>query len=1208
MKLQPLFAEQVPLSGRHLIEASAGTGKTFNITRIYLRLLLEKGLTVEQILVMTFTKDATEEIKSRIGQTLRNAIANWDELAVNDSFFQAIAKTVDKTEAMAKLHRALLFLDDAAIFTIHGFCKRVLSEFAFDSGLLFNLAMESSCHDQTVEAVQDWYRLIAKQAPDNYLTIAEFWPEPDQFVQVFAGAIDKHHSITTPSTDELCKQINLLASDAHSSLANNQTFLFEHLVENQKGAKKDERISEYEQLVSWLQSATSADLSQLLALPAIPASFTDGRRFGRSKVKAEIIEAFAPVNDLKSAVSDIAAQVKRIQAYEIVANHLASIANAVAEKKQRLGLLSFDDLIAILAKQLAIGEAGRVLADKLAKQYPAAMVDEFQDTDPNQFAILTHIYQGDSDQTEIEQSKENTALFLIGDPKQAIYAFRGGDIFTYLSARDFCQYFWVMDTNWRSSGEMIQGYNRLFYGTSLEQEGKPTFGKHIPYHPVTASNKVKAVDLADNDLPLQFVHFPFGDESTTAKPAQRALMAQWLAQKIVTLLKDNPQHVSASDIAILVRDGTEAAIVKQALTASQLASVYLSNRSNLWHSEQAAQLLLVLKAVLFLEQDRYFNAGLASGLLGHTPSSLLVLSGDELAWQDIKFSFKAIRDEWQHKGFISAALKLLHEHVNVAGEQKERALTNLLHLFELLQAASARYHQPLELLYWFEQQVNAQSTESDAELRLESDEQLIKIVTQHGSKGLEYPIVFVPFASRHKNPSKIGNRNVTVIEYHDEDGKLHTSLSGNKQQIAQMAEEAYAESIRLLYVAVTRAVQRCYLLVANFDKTENSPLGKTLAWTSDSCISNELQGLSQQHPDAIGYCAISDDAFDEAIDETVNEGKGDATEDENRDTRLTSLASPCANVEGKAIPQLAAFTSKIERDWWLSSFTALSKNLRHGGVSLPDRDLDQQTPITAPSVNRIGFDLAKGAQTGNLLHDLLEYGDFQQGDWLTLAQSMSVKYAALLEDWSAQELALWCEQLVSCELTDNLCLADIEPNAVLKEQEFYFPMEQASSQKLAVLVHQHRQRQLTRTHSERPSKAVKLPSYQALKGMMHGFIDLVFEHQGKYYVCDYKSTHLGDSFEHYHHDALQQNIADNYYDLQYLIYCLALHRLLKSRLSDYDPAQHFGGVFYLYLRGMNNKALSNNRTGVFFTDISGEELNELDALFANQALVGATDA
>ncbi|REL26867.1 exodeoxyribonuclease V subunit beta [Thalassotalea euphylliae] len=1172
MKLEPLHAEQIPLTGRHLIEASAGTGKTFNITRIYLRLLLEKDLTVEQILVMTFTKDATEEIKSRIGQVLRNTIANWDDLAVNDAFYQTVAKSLDKAQAMAKLHRALLFLDDAAIFTIHGFCKRVLSEFAFDSGLLFNLAMESSCQEQTVEAVQDWYRLLAKQAPDDYLTVAEFWPEPAQFIQVFGQAIDKHASLTVPSPVDLALQVNQLAAHAVDNLSSHQAFLFEQLVDNQKGAKRLERISEYEQLTAWLADASTLQLPELLALPALPASFTDGRRYGRSKVKTTLVEIFTPINELKQVFGGLAEKVKRLAAYQVVASGLEIIADAVERKKQHLGLLSFDDLIAILAKQLSAGDAGKKLARQLAKQYPAAMVDEFQDTDPNQFNILTQIYQ----------SAELATLFLIGDPKQAIYAFRGGDIFTYLTARNFCQHFWVMDTNWRSTAGMIQGYNRLFYGSSLDEAGANTFGSNIPYHPVNASNTVTSLDLADDDKSLQFVHFIFDDEAETAKPAQRSEMAFWLAGKITSLLSDNKQAISAADIAILVRDGTEAAIVKQALTAYDLASVYLSNRSNLWHSEQASQLLLVLKAVLFLEQDRYFNAGLASGLLGHTPSSLLALSNDELAWQDVKFAFKAIRDEWQHKGFISAALKLLHEHVSVLGETKERALTNLLHLFELLQAASARYHQPLELVYWFEQQINLESTESDAELRLESDEQLIKIVTQHGSKGLEYPVVFVPFASRHKDPGKIGNRHVTVIEYHDETGQLHTSLSGNEQQLAKMAEEAYAESIRLLYVAVTRAAQRCYLLVANFDKVERSPLGKTLAWPAKVNISEQLNALSAQYPQAIGY-------------QCLNDVTTSAQAPEKHKPSLSGI--------DESDPKVATFTSKIERDWWLSSFTALSKNLRHGGVSRPDRDLDEQPAIVASNVNRIGFDLAKGAQTGNLLHDLLELGDFQHQDWLALSQAMKVKYAALLAQWSADELANWCQQLVRCDLGDGICLAGLNANRVLKEQEFYFPMEKASSQKLAVLVYQHRQRQMAKDQAHTQLKAVKLPAYQALKGMMHGFVDLIFEHQGKYYVCDYKSTHLGDAAEHYHHSALQQNIAENYYDLQYLIYCLALHRLLKSRISDYDPTKHFGGVFYLYLRGLqvSENPKGNNAsspTGVFFSDVSADELAAMDALFA----------
>ncbi|NMP31568.1 exodeoxyribonuclease V subunit beta [Thalassotalea sp. M1531] len=1159
MNLLPLVAEQIPLTGKHLIEASAGTGKTFNITRIYLRLLLEKKLTVEQILVMTFTKDATEEIRSRIGNTLRATLSQWDELVTSDPFYQSLAQSVAKEQAFALINRALLFLDDAAIFTIHGFCKRVLTQYAFDSGLLFNMQMESGCQDQMLEAVQDWYRLLSKSHPEQYLSVAEFWPEPTTFIQVFSRALNRKHEILVPNKQSIFDVYIQEVQVAKSSLLANQPLLFEALVDNQKGDKRDVRIHEYEQLIGWLEKASVTTLDDVTKYvsQSIPASFCDGRRYSKSKVKSQLVDAFTPVNTLKDTVKSLEQRLKKADAFQIIVQGINDINISIEQKKKQGSLLSFDDLIEVLADKLDEIDNNK-LSQQLYQQFPAAMVDEFQDTDPHQFSILQAIYQ--------HQAK--SCLFLIGDPKQAIYGFRGGDIFTYLSARGFCQYQWVMDTNWRSSAQVIQGYNRLFYGGDLNSEGKEIFGHGIPYNPVTPSYKIPAEQYKDNDCALQFVHFS-NNEDKPFKPAFRATMADWLSNKIVTLLNDNTEGVSAADIAILVRDGTEANIVKESLEAKQLASVYLSNRSNLWLTAQASQLLLVLKGVLFYEQDRFFNAALASGLLGFNADSLLALQQDELAWQDQKFAFKALKDEWRYKGFISAALKLLHQHIKLDSGGKERALTNLLHLVELLQNASKRHHQAEELLYWFEQQQRLDLSDNEAELRLESDEHLIKIVTQHGSKGLEYPIVFVPFATRHKNPNMIGNRKVTVLDYHNEQGQLITALEGSDEARQHMCEEAYAESIRLLYVAVTRAVQRCYMLTANFEQCHLSPLGITLGWQEDTDLQNALSTLSVNNPDSIGL-------------ELVDDGESNQVDINN------------SQFEETLVIHAARFLGSIERDWWLSSFTALSRNLRHGGVSLPDRDTNETAEqFIASKGVEMRFELAKGAHTGNLLHDLLEQVSFDEWDWFAIAQRLQTKYLSILDGWQLDTLVDWLRSIASSPLSDSLTLESLTEKNVLKEQEFYFPMKKASSQKLASLLYQHR----NRISPNMASGAIKLPAYQQLKGMMHGFIDLIFEHKGKYYVCDYKSSHLGNQFAHYENEALNSNIAKNYYDLQYLIYSLALHRLLKSRLPNYDSEIHFGGVYYLYLRGM----APNTTSGVFYSDISTQELDALDMLFDGES-------
>ena len=882
-------------------------------------------------------------------------------------------------------------------------------------------------------------------------------------------------------------------------------------------------------------------------------------------------------------------------------------------------MISFDDLIAILSNKVS---ENKQLASQIRCQYPAAMVDEFQDTDPQQFNILQALFSDHaqpedkileqgvdrSNDADIENASHQIAqaLYLIGDPKQAIYGFRGGDIFTYLSARGYCQYHWVMDTNWRSSVEMIQGYNRLFYGNDLSLSPKDVFGFNIPYLPVNPSpkaiaSKEESKAFTDNtDKALQFVYFHQGNADTGAKPSTkantkvkagfRANMATWCAQKISFLINDNN---SAADIAILVRDGTEAQEIKQALEDENLTSVYLSNRANLWQSEQTSQLIRVLKGVLYLENDRYFVAALASGLLGYDHDKLIQAQSQELIWQELKFQFKALRDEWEYKGFISTALKLLHQHINVTGRYKDRVLTNLLHLFELLQAASQKHRQPQELLYWFEQQ-QIDNTDNLAELRLESDENLIKIVTQHGAKGLEYPVVFVPFASRHKDPLKVGLSNVTVITSHNAQGSLETSLGGNELQLSNMANEAYAETVRLLYVAVTRAEKRCYMLMADFDRSHLSPLGKTMSWQEGAPITETVIEACRQYSESIGLESIdvTDNGHAE-ISIPIEDGMPVDTCKHDADTLLS----------------LPRFTAKIERDWWLSSFSALSKNMRHGGVSLPDRDEVQAATMLGEQEQEnhlIQFGIAKGAQTGNLLHDLLEHGNYQASCWQNTIDKIKHKYASVLLDWPEAELEQWLLSICQTPFinkinnTNSTMLEDskseggrlnaLSSDQLLKESEFYFPMENADSNQLSTIMYQHRKR----IKKDQSLDYVRLPPYRTLKGMMHGFIDLVFEYDGKYYVCDYKSTHLGDHFSHYQHEGLQNNIFKSYYDLQYLIYSLALHRHLKARLADYDPARDFGGVYYLYLRGM--KADSAD-TGVFYTDITEDELTTLDKLF-----------
>jgi len=1216
MNLKNLEAATIPLKGRHLIEASAGTGKTYNITRIYLRLLLERELKVEEILLMTFTKDATQELRGRIDAFIRESLTNWQKLCESDSYFKVISKRVSPNEQESHdkiqflLKRALLFLDEAAIFTIHGFCQRALTQHAFTSGLPFNANMSTNSNELILEACQDWYRQLAKQNSDAFALVAQFWGTPTAFVSSFAKAISHKTELSVLDVQGLVDKFTQLTKQACSAITADLSLLNEGLVAHKKADEQEKRAAELVKLQAWLASLSECTNEQTL-LAAIqqpmPDYLLNGNRHPKA-FKAALAEILESSKQIKADVKDLAKNINKAKAYQIVRAAIYQIREQVQQTKEQHNLLDFDDLINTLADCLKSEEESR-LAQTLLTQYPVALVDEFQDTDPQQFAILQGIYYQslgkkpqDQKAQQLQHQRKESALYLIGDPKQAIYGFRGGDIFAYLSARNDCDYHWLMDTNWRSSPDMVNAYNQVFLG-----DGNNTvFGYGIPYQSVYAGKTDEPSSNQSNtkNKALQFIHF--SGEDDVSKQSARPLMATWCANEIVQLLTEG--EVKPQDIAILVRDGREAADIKQALLAANLASVFLSDRANLFHSEQAKQLISVLKGILAPEDERLYLKALASGLLGFDASTLYKLQQDEMAYQTLKFSFFDYRTQWQRQGFIAMAINLMHQHFKISLENKDRALTNLLHLFEILQSASQKFLQPQELLYWFEQQCslesNAANSDVEAEQRLESDGDLIRIVTQHGAKGLEYPIVFIPFATRHKDPLKFGNKSVSYIEYHNEQGQLCLSLDGDEQAKTAMANEAYAETIRLLYVAITRAESRCYVFTTPFDKYALSPLGKTLQWQSEHDIEQSLQQLMAKSLQAIVVKQVSFEAIDVDVYQQSN-----------------------LNLFPSLIPEVSKFHGKIERDWWLSSFSALSRNLRHGGVSTPDRDTELLADVGITVTNQtkllLRFQLAKGAHSGNLLHDILEHSDFvtayeSASNWQESIKWPLVKYGELTAGFTEGDLIAWLDEIVVTPLIseplisksitaeqvvetsrlsgEHFCLADIGMHQTLRESEFYFPMEEANIFTLAKLLTDHRNSALVDPNDAYGINHVRLPSYQSLKGMMHGFIDLVFEQNGKYYVCDYKSSHLGDNFTDYNHHALRHNIEKNYYDLQYLIYSLALHRYLQQNVANYNAEQHFGGIYYLYLRGMTNDEQYRG-AGVYFRNILLEELTALDFIF-----------
>ena len=1126
-KMQPLLIATLPLQGRHLIEASAGTGKTYSIVRIYLRLLLEQEYRVEQILLVTFTVAATAELRHRLDAFLRDCLHSWD--TSDDEIIAAIRQSGQVSGSRAKLllQRAILQLDEAAIFTIHSFCKRALAQQAFTSGMSFQASLDADSNLLAIEATRDWYRHI--QSRQDYPDIADRWPTPESFYQEWQQLIDSTASMKKPDTVDMD---SLLLSFREQWALEREVFV----AKNKRNARTaaDTAVA-YDGLLEKLDSIEAGG-----SLPDFTGTELS-RCFSTATKKENMPSAFALVSG--------SLQQLRIQQIRYAIKGVEYIRQHIARNKLRLDQMHFDDLINLLKNALT-GSNSHTLANELRQQFPAAMVDEFQDTDPDQYAILKAIYG----------SANTHFLCLIGDPKQAIYGFRGGDVFAYLKAREDADYQWTMNINYRSSPPLVAGYNQLFLQgeSDINQQ---VFGFGIDYRKVMADDCIAAPVFSDqaHRCPLQWVEILADDDELNRKGLNKSYqqrIAEWIAAEIVTLLNTVSRDggtIPTGDIAVLVRSGAEAGVIQEAMTRLGLPSVYLSAKENIFQTDQARDLLRLLRGIWHLEDDGSFISALASLWIGLDYRQLQLVVNDENHWSVWQQRFEGWRNQWQRVGLMSVLLDCLKHHCQLPAESnRDRLLTNCLHLAERLQEANSRYRSPDALLQWLQQSMDEVSGADENRLRLESDAAMIKVSTLHGAKGLEYPIVFLPFISYHSRSNQVP----LSRRYHDRSTfELHTVFLPDNVQKQWSEEEEAAEQVRLTYVAATRAKQRLYCCMAPFSSFAGSALATTLKLSAyDHHVIRD-----KVCPDsAIGVLTVREAAIEFPV-----------------------WSPDTAEVDLKA----AVFDGRIERDWWLSSFSALTRHLSHTHLDQRDGEevaADDLTPdsdaIPGPDLLPLRFRMAKGAEAGNLLHDALEHCDFSSPDYDGIWQRAKLRYGGLLNDRT--EWQTWLQEIMAAPIGDT-CLQELSRDNTLREAEFYFPMAGADISSLSSFI------------ARRRGQDYQLPSHHRLKGMMHGFIDLIFTAANRFYVVDYKSTHLGNDYAHYTSAQLAETNINHSYDLQYCLYALALHRYLKSRLPDYAVDQHFGGVYYLYLRGMHPQ----HHTGVFFDRLSADELDELDGLF-----------
>ncbi|MDQ3287021.1 MAG: exodeoxyribonuclease V subunit beta [Pseudomonadota bacterium] len=1205
---------EVDLHGLQLIEASAGTGKTYTLATLVTRLVVESGLRLGRILAVTFTEAATQELRARLRRRLALAVTIATELAgspENESsadpesvltrmIIRRQLQHEDAATLRGRLQRAESEIDLASVFTIHGFCARVLTEHALLSGQAFDApTLAGSDRELMEEIAADLWRLHGADRVEAEL-LHVLWSSPDVLARdlgVLVRAPILMPPRPAPAPDpapELQRALEALcavfAEHGEQARADLDAAIAAKHIDGRK-ARQASYVKAWDSLAKGIAHSCLARSDDHLD------KLTPTRLRECAKVGCEDKLPPSPLFDALGQWFD-ADQHRRqwldAQAIDLLHRIRDEARVRLGDFKRQRRLRSYDDLIEGVADALD-GPHGAELARSLRAQYAVALVDEFQDTDARQWSIFRRVFGGLATGTEHAGIDEPTSdetedamqasLFLIGDPKQAIYGFRGGDVHTYLAARGDATIAPPLAHNFRSRPSVLRAIEALYVQAGAEAFIDPA----IAFRPVAPGPHSDDADYQRNGraataLTVRALNSASEDRALPAGDA-RALATSACVAEIHAVLTDaragratiKGLAVQPGDIAVLVRSHAEAARMQCALAAVGVAAV-AAGRQSLFATGEAIELLCVFTALLQPADDGRLRAALATVLLGVDGAGIERLDRDEDWHRSWQLQAMAWRERWLRHGPLALVTDLCAQHAQrlLGLVDGERRLTNLLQLGELLQEADARALGLHGLVDWLSGRIAEADPDDEQQLlRLESDAHRVQILTLHKSKGLEFPLVYLPFAGIGKRLDKPARH----CHVPDANGRVLHWKAGREDEserwqlaCASHEREQRAEDARLLYVGLTRARHALWLACGPFHQAGATALAPMLA---------DLDAL-QAHQD------ISVDSTD-----------------------VPAALEMLPSLDAGTVPPARRSRRTLSRDWWVYSFTQLThasggaETLEDAGrASAPERpSADEAGAPARVETDDAGEDAPidyrfSGSRFGNVLHAALEHVDFdawcdwRAGDAPPPGQEQALRAALSEEGYAADqlddgtaELAALVGQTLTVQLPEGARLCELPPVARRAEMEFHFALQPTSIDALLATLHAHGVLNGRRSFGAR----------RQLEGLMTGKIDLVYLHEGRYYVLDYKSNRLPD----YRPATIERAMDDSEYSLQALIYTVALHRWLRFRLGDdYDYARDFGGVRYLFCRGLDADA--QDSPGLHAQQPEFALVDALDALFAGR--------
>ena len=1186
---------QIPIEGVQLVEASAGTGKTFTVATLYTRLVIECRLPVAKLLAVTYTEAAAKDLRDKLRERLARAATLVEGLPADaspaalapraeDGAADALTRTLlrealERGEALGglrqRLRLAVAQMDLAPIHTIHGFCQRALREHALAAGQ--PLAPRTLVTNEATlrrEVATEFWRQQANDA-DAIEALLAVWNSPEQLAESLQELLGFDALLPEAAAVDLraARAAFAQAFDAHGEDAYHALRASRDAGGVSTTFSKDEQLdATWTALHRWRADAEGSD----------PRA-DELSKFGTRHLQARRLKRVDPPEHPFFDAIDAYMDARLGTRVAIVHRAVGYARDRLTELKRERQLVGFDDLIRELADALE-GPQGEVLARALQQQYAVALVDEFQDTDPRQWRIFRRLFA--------QPAGEGVrALFLIGDPKQAIYRFRGGDVATYIIAGREATQRHRLERNFRSRPLALQATAAVF-----ELGGEGAFDQpDIEFEPVRPGGACLDAHFqrGGRDAPALYVQQLALPKDEAVENVRRQLALNCVAAIHELLAEaqaggnalsvrraDGSLHVRPvrpGDITVLVGRNDDALRMQRALSVAGSPAV-AAGRSSLYERAEARDVHAFLAALAAAADDARLRALLATPLFGLDAAAIAAFDTDLAAhrrWQDEAQAWLATA---LRRGATAALAGVCARESArlLAASDGERRLSNYLQLVEELQAAQAGATGVAGLLSELDRRMQDADKNNDAELlRLESDAARVKIMTTHVSKGLNLDLVFVPFLALGGVRGFGGSRQAPPrARYHE--GSLRVArlfAQGKVRECEEDEHEEFAEQLRVLYVALTRARFATWIGWGLCKEALKSPLGWLLHRDASGevpsgkavdnlLIGRALQKLVARAPEAIALTAAV------------------APE------RVAALP-PLRFDSPEALPPARAVARALDRDWWVYSFSQLARE--ESGTEARGAEDEAEPPL----LPRSRF---SGTRFGNALHGALERVRF--ADWhgwqgvLPPPGQLEPLQESLRNEGFASEadqeeglplLTRLVAATLNARLPEGTVLATRPPESLCAEMEFHLELAPVAVNALLALLHAHGLVDARRGFGLRAR----------LEGLLTGFIDLVYEDaDGRFHVLDYKSNQLPA----YDAEGLARSVREHEYDLQYVIYTLALHRWLRFRLgARYDVGRHLGGVRYLFCRGLDEDAPGS---GVHALRLPEALVLSLDALLA----------